>query len=423
LRTNVPVFLIEFDEATGEQYARIESSAGKVKEVWYDRDFETRRVDINGRTVQKIAKDGRNLLVTDEQGNVTRKNYDEWDNLTTVIYPDGSSESYEYEHKYNKRVEETDENDGVTRYAYDDSGNLIRKVNAAGTEYARATEYTYDDDGNLLTTRRVADDHTAEALTQLSYDGPGNLISITDPEGGITSFTSHDAMGNVLTKIDARGKQWDYEYDAAGQLKKIIDPLGNATVLFYDEMGKKIKEVDAGGNEKNYEYDERNNLTKVTEALGNFMQFEYDADGKLLRQIDAEEKTINYEYDLDGRLLKTVDGNGNQIAMEYADANGSGCSSCSNAGGVSNQPTRITYPTFAKEFLYDKRGRKTIEKDVLSATETYLTDFDYDPAGNLIGRTDKEDRNTGYAYDALNRLKTVTETATPPGSSTTKTTG
>ena len=81
--------------------------------------------------------------------------------------------------------------------------------------------------------------NTAEALTQLSYDDLGNLTSITDPEGGITRFTSHDAMGNVLTKIDARGKQWNYEYDAAGQLKKVIDPLDNATELFYDEDGQK----------------------------------------------------------------------------------------------------------------------------------------------------------------------------------------
>lgn len=95
-------FEYEFDEATQEQYARIESSAGKVKEVWYDRDFETRRVDINGRTVEQIAKDGRNLLITDENGNVTRKNFDEWDNLTQVIYPDGSAVAYRYEYKYNK---------------------------------------------------------------------------------------------------------------------------------------------------------------------------------------------------------------------------------------------------------------------------------------------------------------------------------
>ncbi len=200
-------------------------------------------------------------------------------------------------------------------------------------------------------------------------------------------------MGNVLTKIDARDKEWNYEYDAAGQLKKVIDPLNNTTEIFYDARGNKIKEVDAKGNQKLYEYDENNNLIKVTDALGNVTHFEYNADGKLLQQIDAEGKVIQYEYDLDGRLAKTIDGNGNQIAMEYADATGSGCSSCAGSGGASNQPSRITYPTFAKEFLYDKRGRKTIEKDVLSATETYLTDFDYDPAGNLIARTDKEDRN------------------------------
>ena len=314
-----------------------------------------------------------------------------------------------HEHKYNRRIEQVDENQVITRYAYDDSGNLTRKVEAAETEYERVTEYTYDGDGNLLTTRRLADAVTAQALTRLEYDERGNLTSITDPEGGVTRFTSHDAMGNVLSKIDARGKQWNYEYDAAGQLKKVIDPLGYGPEFFYDEMGKKTKEIDANNNEKFYDYDENNNLMSVTDDLGNRTRFEYDPDGKLLRQVDAEGKTINYEYDPDGHLVKTIDGNGNQIAMEYADAGGSGCSSCAAAGGASNQPSGITYPTFAKEFLYDKRGRKTIEKDVLSASEVYLTDFDYDPAGNLIARTDKEEKTTGYAYDELNRLKTVTD--------------
>ena len=402
-------FDFDYNEATSEQYARVESSAGKIKEVWYDREFEIHRVDINGRTVKQIAKDGRNLLITDEQGNVTRKNYDEWDNQTKVIYPDGSSVSYKYEYKYNRRIEEIDENQVITRYTYDERGNVIRKVEAAGTVYERVTAYTYDGDGNLLTTVRLADANTAEALTQLVYEERGNLTSITDPEGGVTRFTDHDAMGNVLTKIDARGKLWSYEYDAAGQLKKVIDPLGHGPEFFYDEMGKKIKEIDANNNAKFYDYDDKNNLISVTDALGSSTRFEYDSDGKLLRQIDAEGKTINYEYDPDGRLVKTIDGNGNQIAMEYADTAGSGCSSCAAAGGASNQPSRITYPTFAKEFVYDKRGRKNIEKDVLSAAEVYLTDFDYDPAGNLIARTDKEDKTTAYAYDELNRVKTVTD--------------
>ena len=42
------------------------------------------------------------------------------------------------------------------------------------------------------------------------YDSLGNMTSITDPEGNITRFTSHDSMGNVLTKVDARDKTWTY---------------------------------------------------------------------------------------------------------------------------------------------------------------------------------------------------------------------
>lgn len=61
-------FEFDYDEGKKEQYARIISSTGRIKEVWYDKDGKTIQVDINGRTVQKIAKDGRNLLITDERG-------------------------------------------------------------------------------------------------------------------------------------------------------------------------------------------------------------------------------------------------------------------------------------------------------------------------------------------------------------------
>ena len=118
----------DYDEAKKETFVRITSSAGTIKEIWYDRDGETRQVDVNGRTVQKIAKDGRDLLITDEQGHVTRKEYDEWENLTKVINPDGTLVATAYEHKFNKPIRQTDENGIVTEYEYDNFGNLIRKI-------------------------------------------------------------------------------------------------------------------------------------------------------------------------------------------------------------------------------------------------------------------------------------------------------
>ncbi len=138
--------------------------------------------------------------------------------------------------------------------------------------------------------------------------------------------------------------------------------------------------------------------------------FEYNTDSKLTKQIDAEGKVIYYEYDNEDRLIRTIDGNGNEISVEYSDTAGSGCGSCSD--GSVDQPLQVIYPTFAKEFVYDSRSRKTKEKDVLSDTETYVTQFAYDDKGNLISKTDKEEKITGYVYDSLDRLKKVVDPLT-----------
>ncbi|MGA9535414.1 MAG: RHS repeat-associated core domain-containing protein [Desulfobacterales bacterium] len=402
-------YLFEYDmnEGTKETYVRITAPGGAIREIWYNRDGEPTRVDLNGRTIEKIARDGRDLIITDEKGRVTRKNYDEWDNLTRVLYPDGTFVSYEYEHTFSRRIRETDENGVTTAYVYDGIGNMIQKIDAVDTADERITTYTYDAEGNPLTTARLADADTPTAETVMAYDTLGNVISITDPEGGVTRFTSHDIMGNVLTKEDARGKLWQYVYDAAGRLEKTIDPLGQTTRFFYDKKGNKVQEVDAQNREALFEYDQHGNLLRRTDSLGNATVFTYNADGKLLSQTDAEGKVVCYEYDADGRLVKTVDGNGNEIVMEYDEATGAGCSSCSG-GGAKDQPARIIYPTFEKLFSYDKRGRKVLETEVAGG-ESYVSIFGYDDAGNLMARTDKEEKTTAYVYDDLNRLKTVTD--------------
>jgi RHS repeat-associated protein len=186
--------------------------------------------------------------------------------------------------------------------------------------------------------------------------------------------------------------------------------------MFYDGAGNKIKEIDAQDKEKRFEYDNRDNLIKTTAVIdpatpeNNIVTvFEYNTDNKVIKQTDAQGKMIYYQYDSEGRLTKTIDGNGNEISVEYSDTDSSGCSSCS--GGSVDQPSRVIYPTFSKEFVYDARSRKTKEKDVLSDTESYVTSFAYDAAGNLVAKTDKESKTTLYVYDALNRLSAVTDPA------------
>ncbi|MFH1148047.1 MAG: RHS repeat-associated core domain-containing protein [Pseudomonadota bacterium] len=391
------------DDGGWEFYTRTRSSSGKVIERWFDSEGRKKRKDINGGTVETILRDGRNEIFRDAGGRETYREFDEWENLIKETYPDGSSVRYEYETGYANATKKIDERGIVTTYQYDDDGNLLRQVDAAGTNAERITEYTYDAGGNRRTAKQVGDANTPEAITVMTYDDSGNMESITDPEGN-TSWFTHDIMGHILTKTDGRGKTWTYEYDDKGQLTSSKDPLENITQFIYDKVGNKVKEVDAEAKQITYQYDSNDNLLSRTTPSGVYI-YEYNLDELKTKETDPEGKAIRYEYDLDGRMVKTIDGNGNEVINEYGDTAG-GCASCA---GLRNQPKRTIFPTFTKEYNYDKRGRKIEEKDILSDVEEYSTHYGYDPAGNLMTKVDKEEKNTRYEYDQLNRLTWVTD--------------
>jgi RHS repeat-associated protein len=402
-------FSYDYDKTQKEYYVSIGYPSGKIKEVWFDDAGNTRRVDINGRTVKRISKDMRAFMVADETNRITRYEYDEWNHLTAVIYPDGSQETTTYDLHLKKPVEKIDANGSITQYAYDQAGNLIRKVEAVETVDERTTEYAYDESGNLVTITKPGDDVTPSVQTVMAYDDKGNLTRLTDPGGGITRFASHDAMGNVLEKIDPLGNTWEYGYDAMGRLLTETDPLGTVTTHRYDAVGNRIASIDGEGRQTAYAFDSHNNLIRTMDHEGNEVSLEYNLDNKLIRQIDAEGKVTQYHYDNEGRMIQSIDGHGDVITLDYDDDSGNGCASCSGAAG--SLPSRVVYPTFEKAFAYDTKGHKISETDVVDETADGTSGFAYDAAGNLISRTDKMGRTTYYTYDALNRLISVVDPA------------
>ena len=165
-------FQYDYEKVGKEYYARITTTSGNIKEIYYDRDGDTEQVDINGRTIKKIEKDGRDEIITDEKGNITRKEYDEWDNLTKIIYPDDTEKTYEYEHTFNRITKQTDQNGNITEYQYDSKGNLTQKTEAVGTTSERITTYTYEND-QLTSATIQGDANTISATTAYTYDTNG----------------------------------------------------------------------------------------------------------------------------------------------------------------------------------------------------------------------------------------------------------
>jgi YD repeat-containing protein len=132
---------------------------------------------------------------------------------------------------------------------------------------------------------------------------------------------------------------------------------------------------------------------------------DYDTDGNLVKVTDQEGNEIKYEFDLDGHFVKHTDGNSNLIDLIYDPEETGGCSSCS--GGAVDQVKVIRFPTFTREFKYDKRNRKIREIDFLTENDWVETRFAYDLAGNLVSKVDKKLNTTTYEYDDLGRLTKV----------------
>ena len=208
----------DYDNAKSIFYSRETAPGGKVTETWSELKQDLNRGDylrrdINGVTVSKQSVDtaSRTTTTTDARGLNTAVTKDQWDNITKIVYPDGSSISNQYDATYSNLTRHTDENGVVTQYSYDAKGNLTKAIEALGLAEQRTTAYTNDTDGQRTSMTRKGDANTVDATTKYEYDSNGNVITVTDAEGGITRYT-YDAMGNVLTKTDPRGKVWKQNY-------------------------------------------------------------------------------------------------------------------------------------------------------------------------------------------------------------------
>ena len=461
---NITLFSYDYDKRREEYYASVTFPSGEIKEVWFDHEGDTTRVDIDGTTIKTIEKDEeRNaLIITDQYGQQTRKEYDEWDKLKTVRHPDGSETRYDYDLPKHRLIRK-DGRGVVTEYGYNEDDTLSKLVEAVGTEQERITEYEYRPEGTRSVMRRTenanstfrtvteerynedgnrmqlkeAMDSAFERVTDYAYDVDGNMSTITKHlANGQTAVTEmqYDAEGNLSWKRGPDGQEISYSY-VDGQLESVTTTSGTWNYA-YDDEGRVTTVSDPFGNTRGREYDGDGNVTAVTvngqtvgtysyvnglllertDAAGNTYRFSYNENNQLSRQQDPEGRSLYYDYDEQGRLIHTTDGSGNAIIREYgpvSEGSSSSCTSCS--GGLFSRRNegverlqKIIYPTFTKEFRYDAEGRVSEELYMLDGGETYSVSYSYDQFGRLQSTTGPDGSTTTYHYDLLGRKIMVT---------------
>jgi YD repeat-containing protein len=136
--------------------------------------------------------------------------------LESLVYPDGSSITYDY-YPFGKYRSATNQYGSVTAYEYDADHRLMKVIFPSG----RTLTFSYDSGNNV-----VKWDDSVLGSGTFAYDA---LNRITGIAGGDMSHTyTYDAVGNRLTREDEHGGT-AYGYDVLNRLATIVHPDGTTT--------------------------------------------------------------------------------------------------------------------------------------------------------------------------------------------------
>ena len=365
-------------------------------------------------TGDPTSPSGGTTTMTDEHGVVTTTNYSNLE-LTSVTHGAGNSAaattSYAYDPATLGRTQFTDPNGHVTTNTYDHFGNLLTTTDPLGDK----TSYSYNslDEATATTT-------PAGETSTMAYDGNGNPTSTTDPLGKTTTFGHADTAhpGDLTSVTDPDGRVQSFTYNADGDQVTATTSTGGGnsrtTTAGYDAAGERVcltspnttatcpssGAVPAGAS--SWTYDAVGEVTASTDAAGHTTKASYDADGNTTGTTDPAGNTTQATFDADNRQTSATTGAGGSASVTKA-----GYDIAPGATGCPAGSTGTAYCTTTT----DPRGNTTVDAysvrdQVLAETRpgAQTTSHAYDPAGNQTLLTDPLGQATSYTYDNANRL-------------------
>jgi RHS repeat-associated protein len=300
----------------------------------------------------------------------------------------------------------------VTAGILDANAVRIHGLTAKPTDKTVQT-FTYDPQRNPESRTQKMDGVGPDRKTSYVYDLLDRLVTVTAPEA-IQVQPSGTVSGSPETPITK------YTYDRVGRLTKTVDPLLRTTTTTYDDAARK----------ETLELPAAPQVVGVSPGLGTITARPTtitlrDTSGNVVSVTDANLNKTSYAYDarnqLETKTLPSISGLGPSVFTYTYDSVG-------NLASETLPATNIAAGTADRKttFRYDAVHRLTLEtRPTPGGVSTHvapLTAVTYDDAGNKASVTDPMQRVTQYAYDAANRLITVTAPAVETGGQPTVTT-
>ncbi|MCK4541357.1 MAG: RHS repeat protein [Spirochaetales bacterium] len=316
---------------------------------------------------------------------------------------------------------------------------FTRNGSGAIVVYEYVTTFTYNPKGQVLSVDGPLPGNGD--TTSFTYDPTtGNLLSITRPLIGATSFSNYDAAGKVGLVTDVNSQSKGFTYDGRGRVTLITNNAdGSTNSVIYNTAGLLDSRTDEDGVISSFEYDPvYGRLSRRTDHVGNYISYDYDPQGnmieksyydpldvhtnrkrylyqdpahnmpgKLYKEIHPDDTFTKYGYDLEGSISSVTDANNNTTSYEYDPLNRlitviqpGTVVNLYTYDGHGNLQTVTDAESHTTTYEYDDMGRLLSTTSPDTGTVTYV----YDEAGNPVNKTDAKGITVGYEYDLLNRL-------------------
>ncbi|MFT3767908.1 MAG: FG-GAP-like repeat-containing protein [Minicystis sp.] len=368
---------------------------------------EARVFDALGRVRETAAPH-----LISEPAQVFISNYDMMGRLLSETRPDGSSVQHRHFPDHREKV---DANGNVSYVRYDAAGRVVESADDPFGSASLVTRFIYGP-FDLPRQAQVVEGTAARVTTAMTYDVLGRRTLLEEYYGssstaGYRETSQHDAFGQLVQRIDAKGEATSYKYDVLGRLVRKTAPEGD-TLFTWDTapgagVGRLASSVSPDGVAVSYSYDGLGRVADSTTTIDGrvyTVSRAYDGQGRLSEVgypsvPNRARLRVLYAYNAFGHLAAVTDPSGQPYWQANAvDARGKVTAERFGNGVTAFHgfdPVRFV-PTFSKTF---------------DAEDQLLQDLsvEFDPNGNLTMRQDhvapvRED----FTYDSHNRLWTWT---------------
>jgi RHS repeat-associated protein len=379
----------------------------------------------NNATLYSYDGEGNLVGLTDALNNKTSFTYDSTGRPIQTVFPTGLRETYSYD-AANNLASITDRNGRTTTYSYDELNRLTQKT------YPDSTSVLYGwDAGSRLTllsdasgTYQMAYDNlgrrTKEVTTysdlpnrsftvDFAYDADSNRTSMTDPEGGVTTY-NYDGFNLLTALTDFQQHVFAFNYDLGQRRTQLSRPNGVTTTYTYTALSQLLNVTHSHGGATldgaSYTLDFIGNRTSKTNQLnGKVSTFTYDPIYRLTQVVQNSSPVEQYAYNAVGNRLSSIG------VPQY---------NYNSLNQIASRP--------GASYAYDNNGNLVAKTDA-TGTTNYSWDFDnrlvgvtlpggsaitfkYDPQGRRIYKQSLGSASF-YVYDGVNIIEEVNSSGNP----------